>query len=151
MHVQSLVMSNSLRPHGLQPTRILCPWDSPGEEYWSRLPCLLLGELPNPGIGPRSPTLQADSLLTEPPGKPLWGGLSFPHLSFLTCCPSHCPHFPLWQSCRDDPAFPPHTVFHVLPRAVLAAKHTPLPFCHLLPEGLRASSEPLLSPCAIFD
>ena len=33
------------------------------------------GDLPNPGIEPRSPTLQADSLLTEPPGKPktsLW-------------------------------------------------------------------------------
>ena len=27
-------------------------------------------DLPNPGIEPRSPTLQADSLLDEPPGKP---------------------------------------------------------------------------------
>ena len=27
-------------------------------------------DLPNPGIKPRSPALQADSLLTEPPGKP---------------------------------------------------------------------------------
>ena len=25
------VMSNSVRPHGLQPTRLLCPWDSPGK------------------------------------------------------------------------------------------------------------------------
>ena len=25
------VTSNSLRPHGLQPTRLLCPWDSPGK------------------------------------------------------------------------------------------------------------------------
>ena len=24
------VMSNSLHPHGLQPARLLCPWDSPG-------------------------------------------------------------------------------------------------------------------------
>ena len=32
------------------------------------------GDLPNPGIKPRSPTLQADSLLTGPPGKPpSWG------------------------------------------------------------------------------
>ena len=30
----------------------------------------LLGNLPNPGIEPGSPTLQADSLPTEPPGKP---------------------------------------------------------------------------------
>ena len=28
------------------------------------------GDLPNPGIEPRSPTLQADSLLSEPPGRP---------------------------------------------------------------------------------
>ena len=25
------VMSDSLQPHGLQPTRLLCPWDSPGK------------------------------------------------------------------------------------------------------------------------
>ena len=25
------VVSNSLRPHGLQPTRLLCSWDSPGK------------------------------------------------------------------------------------------------------------------------
>ena len=25
------VMSDSLKPHGLQPTRLLCPWDSPGK------------------------------------------------------------------------------------------------------------------------
>ena len=43
------------------------------QEYWSGLPCLPLGDLPNPGIEPRSPTLQAfqvDSLPAEPPGKP---------------------------------------------------------------------------------
>ena len=41
------------------------------QEYWSRLPFPSPGELPNPGIKPRSPALQADSLLPEPPGKPL--------------------------------------------------------------------------------
>ena len=40
------------------------------QEYWSGLPCLSPGELPDPGIEPQSPTLQADSLLSEPPGKP---------------------------------------------------------------------------------
>ena len=34
------------------------------QEYWSKLPCPPLGDLPNPGIEPRSPTLQADSLLS---------------------------------------------------------------------------------------
>ena len=36
------------------------------------LECPLLGHLPNPGIEPRSPTLQADSLPSEPPGKPTY-------------------------------------------------------------------------------
>ena len=40
------------------------------QEYWSGLLCPLPGDLPNPGIEPRSPALQADSLLCEPPGKP---------------------------------------------------------------------------------
>ena len=40
------------------------------QEYWSGLPCPPPGDLPNPGIEPRSPTLQVDSLLSEPPGKP---------------------------------------------------------------------------------
>ena len=35
------------------------------QEYWSGLPFPTLGDLPNPGIEPMSPTLQADSLATE--------------------------------------------------------------------------------------
>ena len=42
------------------------------QEYWSGLPCPSPGDLPNPGIEPKSPTLQADSLLSEPPGKHLY-------------------------------------------------------------------------------
>ena len=42
------------------------------QEYWSGLPFLSPGDLPNPGIKPRSPTLQADSLPSEPPGKPIY-------------------------------------------------------------------------------
>ena len=41
------------------------------QEYWSGLPCPPPGGLPNPGIEPKSPALQADSLLTEPPEKPI--------------------------------------------------------------------------------
>ena len=37
---------------------------------WSGLPFPSLGDLPNPGCEPRSPALRADSLLSEPPGKP---------------------------------------------------------------------------------
>ena len=41
------------------------------QEYWSGLPFPSPGDLPNPGIKPRSPALQADALPSEPPGKPL--------------------------------------------------------------------------------
>ena len=41
------------------------------QEYWSELPFPSQGDLPDPGIEPRSPVLQADALLSEPPGKPL--------------------------------------------------------------------------------
>ena len=40
------------------------------QEHWSGLPFPSTGDLPDPGIKPRSPALQADSLLSEPPGKP---------------------------------------------------------------------------------
>ena len=38
------------------------------QEYWSGLPFPSPGDLPNPGIESRSPALQADALLSEPPG-----------------------------------------------------------------------------------
>ena len=41
------------------------------QEYWSELPCPPPGDPPDPGIKPWSPALQADSLLSEPSGKPL--------------------------------------------------------------------------------
>ena len=118
-------MPNPLLPHGLQPTRLLCPWHFPGkdtgvgchfflqitivkdvyqflqsvvkvkllscawlfstpwtvahqaplsmefsrQEYWSELPFPSPGDRPNPGIKPRSPTLQADTLPSLPLGK----------------------------------------------------------------------------------
>ena len=37
------------------------------QEYWSGLPFLPPGDLPNPGLESRSPALQADSLPSEPP------------------------------------------------------------------------------------
>ena len=59
------VVSNSLRPHGLY-----SPWNSPGQNTGVGSLSLLQGDLPNPGIKPRSPALQTDSLLAEPQGKP---------------------------------------------------------------------------------
>ena len=40
------------------------------QEYWSGVPLPSPGDLPDPGIKPGSPTLQADALPSEPPGKP---------------------------------------------------------------------------------
>ena len=56
------------------PWTVACQAPAPMEfsrlEYWNGLPFPSLGDLPSPGIKPRSPTLQADSLPSEPPGKP---------------------------------------------------------------------------------
>ena len=39
------------------------------QEYWSGLPFPSPGDLPDPGLKPESPTLQADALPSEPPEK----------------------------------------------------------------------------------
>ena len=52
------------------------------QEYWSGLPFPSPGDLPDPGIEPRSPALQADALPSEPPGKPMDLPLDLPKLMF---------------------------------------------------------------------
>ena len=54
------VVSDFLRPHGLEPARLPCPWRFSRKEYWSGLSFPSSGDLPNPGMEPRSPALQAD-------------------------------------------------------------------------------------------
>ena len=68
--------------------------DSPGKNTWSGLPCPSPGDLPNPGVKPRSPALQADSLPSELPGKPSSNMFSVPFsLSlFLHLGPQQCEH-----------------------------------------------------------
>ena len=39
------------------------------QEYWSGLPFPSPGDLPDPGIGPESPTVEEGALQSEPPGK----------------------------------------------------------------------------------
>ena len=63
-------MSDSLWPHGLYG-----PWNSPGQNIGVGSLSLLQGNLHNPGIEPRSPALQADSLPAEPQGKPKNSGV----------------------------------------------------------------------------
>ena len=60
----------------LSGTPLTVPYQAPPsmgfsrQEYWSGLPFPSPGDLPDPGIEPRSPPLQADTLLSKPPGKP---------------------------------------------------------------------------------
>ena len=74
--------------HRLQPVRPLCPWNSPGRNTGVGSPPFPSpGDLPDPGTKPRSPILQADSLLSEPRGKPKntgVGGLSLLQWIFPT-------------------------------------------------------------------
>ena len=124
-------MSDSLLPHGPKPTRLLCPWNSPGQNTgvgsrsflqvifptqgsnpsllrcgWilyqrsqhgsPRIlecplqPILSPGDLPDLGIEPGSHALQADSLLAEPPGKPLL--IDNSHFSFTSLTVLQSPH-----------------------------------------------------------
>ena len=85
------VTSDSLQLHRLEPARLLCPWEFSRQEYWSGLLCPPSGDLPKPGIEPRSPALQADSLLTELPAK----------------CPGHacCSSKVLWLSSFTSSSF----------------------------------------------
>ena len=46
------VVSNSLRPHGLQPARLLCPWDFPGKNIGAGCHFLLQGIFPTQGLNP---------------------------------------------------------------------------------------------------
>ena len=60
------VVSDSLWPQGWEPARLLGQWGFPSQEYWSGFPFPTPGGLPHPGIKPGSPTLQKDSLPSEP-------------------------------------------------------------------------------------
>ena len=75
-------MFESWQPHRLQPTSLFCPWNSPskntgGQSFPSP------GDTPNPVIKPGSPILQADSLLSQPPGKKI---LSYKNHSVIAKC-----------------------------------------------------------------
>ena len=62
-------MLDSLQPHGLPACQASLSMGFSRQEL-SQLPCPPPGDLLTPGIKPRSPTLQANSLLSEPSGKP---------------------------------------------------------------------------------
>ena len=73
----SIDVSKGLRAHAQSWPTFVTPWTialqfplSVGfsrQEYWSALPFPSAGDLPDPGIEPGSPTLQADALTSAPP------------------------------------------------------------------------------------
>ena len=69
--VSCSVVSDSLQPQGLWPTRLLCPWNSPGKNTGVGSHFLSTGDLPDPGLKLGSPALQVASSPSEPPGKPI--------------------------------------------------------------------------------
>ena len=58
------IVLNSMTPRTMQSMEFSRP------EYWSGYPFPPPGDLPNPGIEPRSSSLQVDSLPADPQGKP---------------------------------------------------------------------------------
>ena len=66
--VSRSVMSNSVTPWTIG-CQALLSMEFSRQEYWSGLQFPSPGDLPNPGIEPESPALQADSLLSVPPEK----------------------------------------------------------------------------------
>ena len=65
-------MSDSLRPHGLYLTRLLCPWDSPGKNTGVGCHFLLWVNFPTQGPKPRLLNWQVDSLVLNHLGSSIW-------------------------------------------------------------------------------
>ena len=86
------------------------PWNSPGQNNWSGQRFPSPRDLPNPGIEPRSRTLQVESLPSEPPGKfyvhstPPFRWVTFPVLT-AACSWG----LPVWMalSCSSIDSCPP--------------------------------------------
>ena len=86
------------------------------QEDWSGLPFPSPADLPDPGIKPRSPALQADALPSEPPGKPrlnkMWPLLSRSHI-LLCHINALIDHYQMtWQKKVEHPH--PHSIESIL-------------------------------------
>ena len=67
------IVSESLRPYGLQPSRLLCPWNFPGKNTGTDCHFFLQGIFPTQGSNPHLLCLLCwlvDSLPLAPPGRP---------------------------------------------------------------------------------
>ena len=67
----TLVMANSLQPHGLEPARPLCPWDFPSENTGVGCHSLLQGIFPTQGLNPGFPHCRQTPYHLSHQGSPL--------------------------------------------------------------------------------
>ena len=70
------------------------------QEYWRGVPYPSPGVLPDPGIEPRSPVLQADTLTSEPPGNHLYTADQFCLLWVISLSDKYFEVF-LWMEVRE--------------------------------------------------
>ena len=82
----SSVVPDSLQPHGLQPTKLLCPWDFSGKSTGVGCHFLLQGILPTQGLNLGLPHCRQTLLPSEPPGKPIKRKLGNAINVFISCC-----------------------------------------------------------------
>ena len=128
----------------------LCAYRFSRQEYWSGLPWPFPGDPSNPGVKPRSPALQADSLSSEPPGKPMvplsseavetygLSGFLYPEMIFFSSWPRIGPEN--WP-CHSNKLclslnLTPNSNFHTLLRLVISCR-----------ADLASDSRPLHPPC----
>ena len=69
--VSRLIVSNSLQPHVLLPTTLLCPWNFPGKDAGMGSQPLLQRIFPTQGLNSDLLHYRQILLLYEPPGKPI--------------------------------------------------------------------------------
>ena len=112
-------------------------------EYWSEQPFRSPGDLPNPGIEPRSPALWADSLPAEPQGKPKnteMGSLSLLLMIFPTQESNqgllHCRQILYQLSCQGSPShsvvshsLQPHGLYRLWNSPGRMLEWVAIPFC----------------------
>ena len=115
------IVSDCLQPHGLLPTKLLCPWDCPGKHIGVGCHAILRGSFPTQGLNPHLFGLPRD-----------WTRIS------LVCCTCrrvlcHCATWEATQSYRRPPSFgcPPFpTAFSVFIVLFLEQIHEPLTSPH---------------------
>ena len=88
--VSRSVMPDSLRPHGLQPTRLLCPWDFPGKDTEVGCHFLLQGIFPTQGSNPGLLHCRQILYLLSYKGSPLSEFSLVQFSSVAQLCPTLC-------------------------------------------------------------